>query len=399
MKILTLALKDLRQILLDKNSALFLVAMPIVFTLFMGFAYRSGENGATEDPRIPLAWVQAEPTSEISQLLFTQLQETESFEISTMDMEIAQQALQRGKVNGILVIPEDYDQKVVENSNPQITLIADNTTTTGQTIYQLLRTPITQLMSSIEIGQMTADNLNDNSAFNPAISLAWEKWASNDMDQVIKLEKAVGTQTESWFGNSPYNQASPGIIVQFTIIGLVTSGQVLVEEKKTRTLQRLMTTAMRPWQIITGHMLAMFAIVFFQTLLMVIFGQFVLKVDYFRVPLGTFLIALSLGLWVSAMGLLISTVAKSDNQVVLYAMLAMFFFSALGGSWFPLEGAGGAFAAVAKWLPSSWAMTGLQNILIRGLDLASLWQPIAILLAYALGFLILAVWRFRKMEV
>jgi len=57
MKIPTLALKDLRQMLLDKNSALFLVAMPIVFTLFMGFAYGSGENGATEDPRIPLAWV------------------------------------------------------------------------------------------------------------------------------------------------------------------------------------------------------------------------------------------------------------------------------------------------------------------------------------------------------
>jgi len=399
MKILNLALKDLRQMLFDKNSALFLVAMPIVFTLFMGFAYRSGENGATEEPNIHLAWVQTESTSEFSQLLLTQLQETGSFEISIMDMDDAQQALQRGKANGILVIPDDFDQKVVENSNPQITLIADNTTTTGQTIYQLLRTPLTQLMSSIEIGQIAADNLNDDSAFNPAVSLAWKKWASNDMNQVIKLEKAVGSQPESWFGDSPYNQASPGIIVQFAIIGLVTSGQVLVEERKTRTLQRLMTTAMRPWQIIAGHMLAMFAIVFFQTLLMVIFGQFVLKVDYFRVPLGTFLIALSLGLWVASMGLLISTIAKSDNQVVLYAMLAMFFFSALGGTWFPLEGAGGTFTAVAKWLPSSWAMTGLQNILIRGLDLASLWQPIAILLVYALGFFILAVWRFRKMEV
>lgn len=399
MKILTLALKDLRQMLLDKNSALFLVAMPIVFTIFMGFAYSSGENGATEEQRIPLAWVESEPTSEFSQLLFTQLQETESFDISPLDIEDAQQALQRGKVNGILVIPDDFDQKAVENSNPQITLIADNTTTTGQTIYQLLRTPLTQLMSSIEIGQIAADNLNDDSAFNPAVSLAWKKWASNDMDQVIKLEKAVGSQTESWFGDSPYNQASPGIIVQFAIIGLVTSGQVLVEERKIRTLQRLMTIAMRPWQIISGHMLAMFAIVFFQTLLMVIFGQFVLNVDYLRVPLGTFLIALSLGLWVASMGLLISTIAKSDNQVVLYAMLAMFFFSALGGTWFPLEGAGGAFADVAKWLPSSWAMTGLQNILIRGLELSSLWQPVAILLAYALGFFILAVWRFRKMDV
>jgi ABC-type transport system involved in multi-copper enzyme maturation permease subunit len=44
-------------------------------------------------------------------------------------------------------------------------------------------------------------------------------------------------------------------------------------------------------------------------------------------------------------------------------------------------------------------MIGLQNILIRGLGMASIWQPVAILLAYALGFLALAVWRFRKAEM
>lgn len=399
MKILTLALKDIRQMLSDKNSALFLVAMPIVFTFFMGYAYRSGENGASEEQQIPLAWVQAESNSEFGQYLFEELENAENFELSSMTINDAQNALQRGKVKGILIIPDDFDQLVADNGTPQITLVADSTSTTGQAIYQLLRTPITQLMSSIQIGQITVESMDDMSTFTPAVTLAWEKWASNDMDQVIKLEKAVASQTESWFGDSPYNQASPGIIVQFAIIGLVTSGQVLVEEKKTRTLQRLMSTAMRPWQIIAGHMLAMFAIVFLQTVLMIIFGQFVLKVDYLRVPLGTFLIALSLGLWVASMGLLISTIAKSDNQVVLYAMLAMFIFSALGGTWFPLEGAGGAFAAIAKFLPSSWAMIGLQNILIRGLGLASLWQPVAILLAYALGFFILAVWRFRKMEV
>jgi ABC-2 type transport system permease protein len=160
-----------------------------------------------------------------------------------------------------------------------------------------------------------------------------------------------------------------------------------------------MTTSMHPWQIIAGHMLAMFTIVFLQTALMIIFGQFVLKVNYLRVPLGTFLIAISLGLWVASMGLLIGTLAKSDNQVVLYSMLAMFVFSALGGTWFPLEGAGETFATIARLLPSSWAMIGLQNILIRGLSLSSLWQPVAVLLVYALGFFILAVWRFRKAEM
>jgi len=47
-------------------------------------------------------------------------------------------------------------------------------------------------------------------------------------------------------------------------------------------------------------------------------------------------------------------------------------------------------------MPSAWAMTGLQNILMRGLGLSASWLPAGILLGYALGFLGLAVWRFKK---
>jgi ABC-2 type transport system permease protein len=99
------------------------------------------------------------------------------------------------------------------------------------------------------------------------------------------------------------------------------------------------------------------------------------------------------------MGLLIGVIAGSDDQVILYSMIAMFLFSALGGTWFPLESAGGAFAAIGKALPSAWAMNGYQNILIRGLGLESVGLPAAMLLGYAGLFFVLAVWRFRKMEI
>ena len=49
-------------------------------------------------------------------------------------------------------------------------------------------------------------------------------------------------------------------------------------------------------------------------------------------------------------------------------------------------------------MPSAWAMNGFQNILIRGLGLESVWMAVGALSAYAVGFFLLAVWRFRKME-
>ena len=85
--------------------------------------------------------------------------------------------------------------------------------------------------------------------------------------------------------------------------------------------------------------------------------------------------------------------------MILYSLIAMFLFSAMGGTWFPLEAAGGAFATIGKAMPSAWAMNGYQNILIRGLGLESAWLPALVLSAYAFGFFILAVWRFKKMDV
>jgi ABC-2 type transport system permease protein len=117
-----------------------------------------------------------------------------------------------------------------------------------------------------------------------------------------------------------------------------------------------------------------------------------------REPLGILLVSVTLGLWAASMGLLIGVFAKEEQQVIMYAMIAMFVFSGLGGTWFPLESSGGAFAAIGKTMPSYWAMNGYQNILIRGLGLESVWPAVGMLSLYAVGFFLLAVWRFRKME-
>jgi ABC-2 type transport system permease protein len=261
---------------------------------------------------------------------------------------------------------------------------------------------VSQLLSAVEISRGTADIIEESTTANPslerqaAFDLAWEKWNVASQADLVKMEKAAGEDTSDWTGGNPYNQSSPGILVMFAIFGLVNSAQVLVQERKTRTLQRMMTTSMRRWEIVAGHLLAMFLVVFGQTALLVIFGQWVLDVNYLREPMGTLLIAVTMGLWVASVGLLIGVVAKGDDQVVLYAMVAMFLFSALGGTWFPLEMAGGAFAALGKIMPSAYAMNGLQNILIRGLSLDSIWLPAAILMAYALAFFAVAVWRFRE---
>lgn len=257
-------------------------------------------------------------------------------------------------------------------------------------------------MSSAEIGQLAAElsgKPNDLAEVNAAFAAAAKDWSEADTAALVKVELLAGKAEEAWYGDNPYNQASPGILVMFAIFGLMTSGQILVLERKSSTLQRMRTTSLRSWQIILGHLLAMFALVMIQEALLVTFGQLALGVNYGREPLGVLLVSVALGLWIASMGLLIGVLVKDNSQVVVLSLMGMFVFSALGGLWFQIEGTSGAFAAVSRLMPSAWAMNGFQNILIRGQGLSSVWQPASILLVYAVGFFLLAVWRFRKAEI
>ena len=399
MRILDLALKDLSQIFRDKRSLLFLIVMPIGFTFFMGFAYRTADKNTDADNRIVLVVVNPEPDAVLNKMLIGRLGLSNDIRIESMSESDAMDALYKGNAAGVLAIPVGFSEQASAGKAAQLKLITESASAQGQSLYQLLRVPISQLMSAVEISRETADIVDAQDASaeqNAAFALAWSKWDVNSQLPLVKVEQAIA---RDWTGGNPYNQASPGILVQFAIFGLVTSAQILVQERKSRTLQRLITTAMHPWQIVAGHMLAMFTVVFLQMLMLVLFGQWVLKVDYLRQPLAIFLVAVMLGFWVSSIGLLIGVLAKEEQQVILYSMIAMFLFSALGGTWFPLESSSGAFAAVGKLMPSAWAMNGFQNILIRGLGLESVWMAVGALSAYAIGFFLLAVWRFRKMEV
>ena len=396
MKILDITLKDLSQIFRDKRSLLFLIVMPIMFTLFMGFAYKSGDNadGAT-DSRIPLGWVNNDPGGLLSEELFSLLSNSDSVKLVELTPEAATDSVRKGTVSGALIVPDGYSDQVMGGMNPQLTLIADTSTPEGQSLFQTLRTPITHLMSAAEIARLSAETVGSPDESQPSFNAAAQAWAETDTASLVKVEMAVAEPEASWYGDNPYNQASPGILVQFAIFGLMTSGQILLQERKSRTLQRMLTTSMRTWQIVAGHTLAIFTMVFIQEALLVIFGQLALGVNYAREPLGTLMVSIGLGLWIAATGLLIGILAKNDSQVVLFSLIGMFIFSALGGAWFPLEASSGAFAAIGGMLPSAWAMNGYQSLLIRGLGLDAVIAPTLALLAYATGFFALAVWQFR----
>ena len=397
MRVLNLAYKDLSQILKDWKSGLFLLVMPLLFTLFFGFVFGAGSTTEPDvDPRLPVGVIDQDHGS-LAASFEKLLEDSEVIRPIALGEEESGQAsqmVQDGDLAAVVIIPSGYTTKLLSDQPISLEVIAKPNEPAGRTASRGLETLTGRLLGAVEsahIGKNASQKSNVEDNLAQAIS-AWEEPALT-----VTVEKATGnvSQDEQATSSGGFAQASSGMMVQFSIFGLITSAMVLVLERKSGTLQRLLSTPILRTEVIAGHILAMFSIIFTQQLILVLIGQFVFRVDYMRQPLAILLMITVLSLWAASLGLLISAVSRKEDQVITLSLIAMFIFAAMGGAWFPLEVAGKAFAAIGHVMPTAWAMDGFQNILMRGLGFQSVLMPAGILLGYAVAFFGLAIWRFR----
>ena len=404
MRLVDIALKDLLQIIRDWKSALFMVVMPILFTVFFGLVF--SPSSVDGDPRLPVGFVNQDQEGNLVGRLQELLENSDIVRPVSLEADEAtrmDEMLRDGDLAAALVVQVGYSQQAFAGEDPSLTVVADLSTTSGQTAHSGIETAVSRLRSAVETAHISAETFDEQEGFESergrqaylqeAVDLAIAEWKQPPLR--VDVERATGGAIPEAEAPSGFAQSSPGMMVQFAIFGLITSAMVLVLERKSGALKRLLTTPINRTTVIGGHVLAMFTVVFLQQITLAVFGQFVFGVNYVRAPLATLSMMMTLALWAASLGLLIGAVSKREEQVITWSLIAMFVFASLGGAWFPLEVAGEAFTTIGKITPSAWAMDGLQNIVVRGQGLNSVLLPAGILLAYAAVFFGLAVWRFR----
>jgi ABC-2 type transport system permease protein len=392
-RIFDIAFKDLTQILRDRKTFMFLLLMPILFTIFFALAF-SGSGKGPGDNRLPVGYLDLDHGT-YSQSLKDMLSGSTVIRLdedATRSETNLDQLVADGKLAAALIVPAGYSQSVQNGMPFKLTFIADQSNLSVSTIESEVIAAVSRLMSAIHIAQIVGKT---TLAFTPAFEQALAAW-QNPPVQVVSTSSAAINVKDAQVLSATHT--SPGMMLQFAIAGLITAATVIVNERKTRSLQRMLTTATSRVHILLGHYLAIFTLIFGQFVLLITFGQLFLRVNYLRIPLGTLLVALAAAACISAMGLLIGVFAKSEEQTVIFVMIPMFVLSGLGGAWMPLEFTGAAFQSIGHISPVAWAMDGFKNIVARGLAFNSVLLPVAALAGYTLFFFILAAWRFQRVS-
>ncbi len=409
MPVWDIANKDILQILRDRKTLFFLILMPLIFTAFLGFLFTGG-GGAAADNRLPLGILNQDQGSPLSASLLQALETSNNLRLVDLGSLPADQATQQvadGTLAGVLVIPAGFSAQAFSGTALSPQLVTDAGNVNSQGVQGEVSAALTRVNLALETASLSANSYAKEHPFMgqadrqaylaQGVTLASAAWANAPV--TVSVESATG-KSSSASGSaqltaSSFNQSSPGMIVQFAIYGLLFAGGILVSERNSRSLQRLLTTPVSRWQIIAGHVLACFLVVMAQEAILIAFGQFLFKVDYLRQPAATLAMVVAVAIWGASLGLLIGVVSKREEHVVLWSLMAMFILAGLGGAWFPLDVTGKTFSAIGHLLPSAWAMDGFQNIILRGLGFGSVLLPAGILLAYTLLFFGISIWRFR----
>jgi len=395
-RILDIALKDLRQLMRERETFLFLLLMPIIFTLLFGYAF-GGFGSGEGDPRLPVGYLD-EDGSPISRQLHGLLANSEVLRLdedSARAPDELEKLVSEDDLAAAIIVPAGFGEAALAASPLPLALIADIASSAGSAVQSEALVATQRLMSAVRTAAIVVQVSGGEARFEDALEGALSKWADPPITIHETATTAIQVQDNRQLSLA---HTAPAMMVQFAMAAPMTAGQIIVNERKCRAFHRLLTTATPRFYILLGHFLAMLALILAQFTLLIGFAQLALGVDYLRAPGASLLMALATAVCVASMGLLIGILARSEDQAVIFSLIPMFVLSGIGGAWVPLEFTGPTFQAIGHVSPIAWALDGFKNIVSRGLGLGSVLGPCGALLAYAAGFFLLAAWRFRAIQ-
>jgi len=394
-KIFAIAWKDTIIRFSDASELLFFIILPIVFT----FLLAGGTPSGNEDPRIWLLVVD-EANTTISQQVIDELENSTAVRPDVMTRAEAQNQFDNRRASAVFIIPSGIDIASLQSDSAEVELLQQPNNIDATIAERAILTAIHRVSSAISAAQ---NAVNQREMIQPFAS-AGEKQVyfetsleiaqSVQKDAPERVNVVEGT-TEDQVEYDPRANSSAGQLITWVFIPLFGISALFAYERQQGTLRRLLTTPSHKATFLLGTISGQVAMALVQMLLLVGFGILVMKLNWGREPLALFLILLASALAAAAFGTTMGTFIKTEGQASGLSIMFGMVFALMGGCWYPLELFPPAIQNAVRVLPTTWAMQGMLDLVLRGGGLQNVLPEVGVLLVFAVIFFSVGVWRFR----
>ena len=394
-KIFAIAWKDAIVRFGSVSELLFFIVLPLVFTYLLAGGTPSGD----EDPRIVLM-VGDEANTAISQQMIKELETSTAVRPEVVSRDEAQSLFDDRRADVVLLIPAGLDLASIQSGSAEVELLQQPNNMNATVAERAASTAIRRVSSAIsaarnavqqrELIQPFASEVERQSYFEASLERA--RTIQQEAPERVTVMEGI---TEDQVEYDPRANTSAGQLITWVFIPLFGISALFAYERQQGTLRRLLTTPATKATFLLGTITGQVAMALVQMFLLVGFGILVMKLGWGREPLALFVILLTSALAAAAFGTTMGTFIKSEGQASGLSVMFGMVFALMGGCWYPLELFPPAIQNAVKVLPTTWAMQGMLDLVLRGGGLQDVLPEAAVLLGFAAIFFSVGVWRFR----
>ena len=356
--------KELVQLRRDRMTLGMMLGIPAIQLALFGYAIQ------TEVRHLPTVLLDESRTSE-SRRLVDVLRNSGSFDIVERVESRAAVAdrIESGRASAAVIVPPDYLRQLKRGRGAEVQIIVDAADPLASSAA---------LSGATQAGQARAAQLaRAAGAPGAAVQVRVRPWYNPGLRSAVYIVPGI-----------------IGVLLSLTLV-LITSMSI-VRERERGTLEQLIVTPIDKTSLMLGKILPFLLIGYVQITVILLLGRLL-----FRVPLlGSLplLYLMSLPFIVASLGLglLMSTMVRSQVQAMQLSFMFLLPNILLSGFMFPRQ----AMPPLAQWigaaLPLTYFLTVLRGVLLKGIGLQHLWPEALALCGFAAGLVVLSVVRFHK---
>lgn len=360
-------LKEFRQLARSREMLAVLFLLPAIQLLIMGFAVTN------EVKNVDISFFDYDK-SQLSRGLIESFSSTDRFRIVPIENSgHPEELLFSWKSKVVLVIPAGFEKDCLS-----------------------LNKPILQVIS---------DGIDGNSAalanaYVQSCIMRFSKSLLSTRDpNLIQLKPDTQLLVRMSFNSDLKSNLNiiPGIIaVLVTVTSMVLSALSLAKEKELGTLEQLLVTPVRKYQLLAGKLLPYLIITMLQMQVAVLLAGFIFGISIAGSYLVLMLFSLIYLFTTLGLGILISTRVSSQQQAMFFSWFMMVVMILLSGFFVPVQNMPKVIRGISFLSPLSHYMTVLREIVVKGSSLAQLSRELTFLICGGIGIFGFSLLSFRK---
>lgn len=367
-RIAAVFIKELVQMRRDRPTFAIMIMVPVMQLALFGFAINT-------DPRHLPAAVELRDDGPLTRSFLSSLKQSTYVNIVDIvhsDAE-GEELLRSGKVNFLIVIPENFETEFVRGQKPEILIAADASD------------PVAAGGVVGAIGEIA------RRAFAPELDRLPAKLRGGAPPYNVVIHRQYNPEGVTAFNIVP---GLLGVILTMTMT-MITS-IALTRERERGTYEALLSTPVRPLEIMIGKTTPYIIVGAIQTSIILLAARYVFHIPFTGDP-AAFLLVISVFILTNLMlGYLISTVAKTQMQAMQMTFFIFLPSILLSGFMFPFRAMPSWARAIGEAIPNTHFLRMVREIMLKGAGLPDIIADLGPLLLILLVLAGIALMRFQR---